>query len=425
MADATTTLASQENLLLEYVQRLEEHRRGRSAVHVHIANLHANNRRESHMRMAANTFESLVKSLQGQLFVLSNGDLMFIFKTESEDLVHSAIVKLRFMFADDPLLDDVMESEESAFESWYSMERDFDKLLQNAKTLVEEATSRLSQQAQRKRFQENKPQVRRKEPLTPAMLRRVEHALAQADLSNLVRRQSICAIVGRSPPQPIFSELFVSIADLRDTIIPNVDLTRDRWLFQHMTDTLDRRVLSMLSKHDDRTLDSDISVNLNISTLLTQEFLKFDDNVKAGVRGSIVLELQVLDIFADLSAYQFARDVVHELGYRICIDGLSLHALEYVERDRLGADMLKIFWEPAIAEKLNDPDETAVVQAMLKKNGLSRIVLGRCDTREAIEAGQSLGITLFQGRFVEEGLADDQRKRRVGTVLLIDKSDKI
>ncbi len=74
---------------------------------------------------------------------------------------------------------------------------------------------------------------------------------------------------------------FISIADLRETLLPKVNLASSPWLFQQLTETLDRRVLSLLNKHDDRTVAGDVSINLNVQTLLAPEFLVFDDNIKA------------------------------------------------------------------------------------------------------------------------------------------------
>ena len=416
-------LASQEALLLEYVERLEKHKDGRLAVHIHISRLQPQNRRDQHVRMASSSFESMVRTMQGQLFQLSNNDLMFIFKKDARDAVESGIIKLRFTFADDPLVGELDEDGNSAFETWYDLKDDFDKLLDQSKQLLEEAEERFEQQRRQRQMGDQGLRRRRQDPLTPDKLIRVEKTLAQADLSNLLRRQSICAIVGKSPPQPIYRELFVSIADLRDTVVPNVDLVANRWLFQHMTDTLDRRVLAMLSKHDDRTLDADIAINLNVSTLLSEDFLNYDDNVKAGMRGSIILELQAVDIFADLSIYLFARDVAHEMGYRLCIDGMNVRTLEYIDRARLGADMIKLFWSDEIAEWMDNPEKAEHLRAMLKNCGLNRVVLGRCDDDRAIEIGQSLGLTLFQGRHIENLIAAENsqlNKRRGPTVLLTD-----
>lgn len=92
--------------------------------------------------------------------------------------------------------------------------------------------------------------------LTPAMLAKVQKALSMTDFSSLIRRQSVCAVIGKSPPQMLFDEVFVSIADLRDMLLPDVDLTANPWLFQHLTETLDKRVLVSISRHDDGSLTS-------------------------------------------------------------------------------------------------------------------------------------------------------------------------
>ena len=70
--------------------------------------------------------------------------------------------------------------------------------------------------------------------LTPAMLAKVQKALSMTDFSSLIRRQSVCAVIGKSPPQMLFDEVFVSIADLRDMLM------KHRWhrvIFRWKTDT--------------------------------------------------------------------------------------------------------------------------------------------------------------------------------------------
>jgi hypothetical protein len=62
--------SSKAYLLLDYVQRLERHREDRRAVHIHLSQLKAQNRREHHLRIAENTFD-------GQVFGMQNGDIVY------------------------------------------------------------------------------------------------------------------------------------------------------------------------------------------------------------------------------------------------------------------------------------------------------------------------------------------------------------
>ena len=402
----TARVASQEHLLLDYLNRLERHRAERRAVHIHLSGLSTQNRREQHLRIAVGAFDNLVKMLQAQAFSLANCDLMVVYKAQAQDEVESAIVKLRFLFSDDPLILD--DPQKGTLCTWYDLENEYETLVSLSQQML------AAEQARRRAEQERagleaRTQIKPKgAPFTPELLARVEAGLGQADLSNLMRRQAVCAIVGQSPPQPVFHELFISIADLRQTLMPNVNMNSSPWLFQQLTETLDRRVLSLLNKHDDRTLEGDISINLNVSTILSPEFMVFDDNVKAGMRGTIVLELQKVDIFADLGAYLFARDFAHDRGYRICVDGLAYSMLPFVDRDRLGADLIKLIWDPSLTEEKDQKTDA------LRRIGVTRIILARCDTPSAIEYGHSVGITLFQGRHVEQILLNDVRRRGIG-----------
>ena len=138
-----------------------------------------------------------------------------------------------------------------------------------------------------------------------------------------MRRQSICAAAGTDLPRPVCKELFISIGELARQVLPNINLATNRWLFQHFTETLDLRVLKLLTQADDQDLHSSFSVNLNVITLLSGEFTEFDTSLRTDGRGTIVLELQLIDIYSDVENYMFARDFVREHGYRICVDGVT------------------------------------------------------------------------------------------------------
>lgn len=402
-------LVGQEQLLLDYVRKLERHRRGRQVAILHLSALQPQNRREHHVRIALNAFENLVKQLKGQVFVLSNSDIVFIFKDAALDETESAIIKVKFLFSDDPMLVDEGEGDKVSFVDWFDLERDYDALLALAQRAAHEEDARRTQEfAKGFIAQQTVKHASAGQPLTPQMLNRIEEALMRADLSNMLRRQAICAIVGKASPQPIFSELFISIADLRETLLPDVHLASSPWLFLQLTETLDRRVLAMLIKHDDRTVAGDVSINLNVQTLIAPEFLTFDDNLQAGMRGTIVLELQKTDVFADLGSFLFARDFAHERGYRICIDGANLESLPFIDRQRLGVDLVKVNWNPAMKTGLL-PNGMKLEQ-YINRCGAGRAILSRCDDQDAIDFGRQVGITMFQGRHVEALIASDSKR---------------
>lgn len=407
MANAPPAARPQEALLLEYVQQLEKMRAGRKALHLHLSLLRPYNRRDTHLRTAAANFDPIVRAANGQVFALRNGDIFFCYKSEIQAQVDAIVQRLRYLFGEDPLV-----SEEGAegkeFATIMDAATQYDDILYAARSVTEAETKRVSEDKTRHDARSRlKDRQEQGEPLTPDVLARIETALLRADLSNLVRRQYACTVDENNAPTQIFSELFISIKDLRETLLPGVNLTSNRWLFQHLTETLDKRMLALLAKTDRFTVSGDISFNVNVRTLLAPEFMSFDDNVSAGRRGGMIIELQKEDIFSDLGTYLFAREFLQNKGYRVCLDGLTFKTLDIIDRKRLGADMAKLFWTPEMAEM---PEGRERVTRLLDGGGKT-VVLCRCDTADAVDFGRSVGIELYQGRHIESLIAEDNRRR--------------
>ncbi len=397
---------SQEYLLLSYLQRLERHRTGRRAVHIHLSSLRAYNRKAHHIKIAGNTFEGLVRHFEGQMFALNNGDLIFICTGASVEEMDDAVMRLRFLFGDDPLaILDVADN----FSTWYNLEIQYQEILAIAERLYEAEQARQERLRSRSAQWGENEEGNTRPAMTPAQLHRLEEFLKSADLSSFVRRQQVCAVTAEARPKRILKEIYVSIDELAATVLPEANLAANRWLFQHFTMTLDRRILKLLTRAEDRDLHSSFSMNLNVATLLSPEFLQFDSELRMGGRGTIVIELQLVDIFADVSDFFFARDYLSEKGYRLCIDGVTHHSLPLVDRKALGTDLVKVLWSPAFIDDSPDDGKRDKIHEAIERCGRSRIILAHCDTEEAVRFGHKHGITMFQGRFLDGLMQEETR----------------
>ncbi len=205
----------------------------------------------------------------------------------------------------------------------------------------------------------------------------------------------------------IFEEVYVSIPDLREMLLPDVDLTANPWLFLSLSETLDKRTLETISRHDDGSLTGNFSININISTILSDEFLEFDDNINPSMRSSIVLELQLVDIFSDIKTFFLAKTFAQSRGYKICVDGITVDKLKYINREQLNADFLKIIWHPSFLDVINEDKHFT---DYVNKAERSRMILCRIDDPEAVKIGNSLGINLYQGRHIQRMLNNQPRK---------------
>ena len=242
------------------------------------------------------------------------------------------------------------------------------------------------------------PEKREVRFFNAASLLAVERELKEVDLRSALRRQPVCAAVRGMPIRMVFDEMYINIAALRQLLKVDVDLLSNRWLFKYLTQTLDMRMLELIRQNPATYLVAPLSLNLNIPTLLSEQFLTFDAAVKPGMKVSIVIELQIADVFSDMAGYLTARDVVQKLGYRICLDGVTNLSFPQIDRQRLGFDLIKVQWN---ADTETKGEQIKRVKEAVRLCGNNRVIMTRCDNELAVHYGQSMGLSLFQGRYLD------------------------
>ena len=225
-------------------------------------------------------------------------------------------------------------------------------------------------------------------------------AIGSADLSNYLRRQTAYAFLRETTRGIVPRIVHVDRRVASDKILPGYNLSSNRWLFQYLTETLDKRMLAHLIRNDDPEISRGYSLNLNISTILSPEFLAFDNSLTAAARGTIIIELQAIDIFADLSAFNFARDFVRDRGYRICLDLLTEEGFSLLDRVVLGIDLVKLSATSHVTDAAPAEKREKLTQ-LVERAGKSKVILCHCDSEGAFKFGQSIGIALFQGHYID------------------------
>ena len=412
--NADKPVVKKDTVIFDYLRKMEKSLDDYRALYLETGRLENRNMRAVQRQSLIETFETVIKKSGGELFALPNDDVVVFFNRTAQEEILTCLVKLRFILHDDPLIRNNPDLEKSGFARFYDLSngaarfRDIiRKATENgsADTKPEERSGRPSMLGQGGIYGGGVRKLRRQ--LTPQMLGKLQKVLSMADFSSLIRRQSVCAVIGRSAPQMLFDEVFVSIADLRDTLLPDVDLTANPWLFQYLTETLDKRVLASVSKHDDSSLINNFSMNLNVSTILSDEFLQFDEDINASMRSTIVLELQLADIFSDIKAFILAKTFAQYRGYKVCIDGITVDKLKYIDREQLGADLIKIIWHPTFMDVINEDKHFT---DYVNKAERAKMIICRVDDPQAVEVGNSLGINLYQGRYIQRLLSAQPRK---------------
>jgi hypothetical protein len=85
-----------------------------------------------------------------------------------------------------------------------------------------------------------------------------------------------------------------------------------------------------------------------------------------------------------------------------------------IDRQALGVDLIKLAWLPELSDGVSDETRAALAK-QVERAGSSRVILARCDAPAAIRLGQSMGVSMYQGRYLDTVLQNQARRRNERT----------
>lgn len=383
--------------LVETLNSLED-ADGWRAIHFHLDELLEEYKSDYQIKIAINLINDLLKPYEGGIFVLADRGIVILANGMDKAVQGKLVFQLRYLYMDDPLAYKEDGQENPAFSTGYDLAREWKEFMNFASRRMAMTVRKTPPKSRTVAMEDEEP--RGVVDLSVARLVAIEHDLKNADLSKVMRRQPVCAVVPGSSARKVFEEIYIHIAHLRQALKAEVDFFSNRWLFKYLTQTLDARMLEAIGADSQRYCAAPISLNLNVETLLSSAFSSFDAVLPPVTKVGIIIEIPVVDVFADIIGFNVARDEVQKLGYRLCLDGLTTQSFVQIDRDRLKVDLLKIQWNADAQSDLKTPENQALAKA-IAACGARRVILCRCDSRQAVEYGQALGLSLFQGRYID------------------------
>ena len=234
--------------------------------------------------------------------------------------------------------------------------------------------------------------------------------LADAPLASLVVQQTGMRLAGDrnlalgARLAPAFRELELSLAALN--MQPLVSkATADPFLFRHLATNLDSRVMALLGEDLARSgpltrpaVEGGLPIHLDLGleAILSPAFARLSRQAQSvGLRFGAAVSL--MQACADLDLMEHARRVLHLTGGELVLSRVDPAALDMVIPAALQPDILKLSWSPGLAGHAQQ------APACLPKGiDPARTVLQAADSPAALAWGQSQGITMFQGEFLDQ-----------------------
>jgi hypothetical protein len=365
-------------------------------------------RSEYQIKIAVNLLNDLLGDRDGAIYLCEDSSIFVVVHNLAKPQHDKMVFQLRYLFMDDPLAYNAEGDENPEFCAHYIFDTQWHDAMATLKKRLVSRVRKTSDAAGAQiesnvsaGNQVSAAEKREVHLLDSGVLPRVEKDLRGVALEPLIRRQPICAAIPDTAIRSVFDEMYINIAHLREKLSVDVDLLSNRWLFKYLTQALDDKMLETVAQDTGRYLSSPISLNLNIPTVLSSKFNEFDVALKPGMKVSVVIELQLADVFADMSGFLFAKDTLQKLGYRVCLDGVTELSFPQIDRKRLGFDLIKLLWNADIESDIKSPANKQLAEA-IKVCGANRVILTRCDNQKAVTYGQALGLSLFQGRYLDQ-----------------------
>jgi len=405
MSGSLQASSGEDRLIVEQLRRIGNVRAGYYAIHIHLSKLRAVNRKPNFIQIAARSFDSLMTSADALLYRCANGDLVLICRDAPVRDVEQAVYRARALFSEDPLAASGSSGEDDKFSTWYDLgiPKDYSAFKAVIISMASGAEPKLE-------VKQSKPAARKMTgvSLDPGNLSEISNKLVNARISDMIRQQFAVKILSLNDGGLLFSEHFVSMSELQQRIAPDVNLFANPWLFQYLTEALDKRVLAIMSRKQFKDTDIPISLNLNISTILSREFQHFHKSIGKNT-GKVVIEFHLIDIFSDMGAFSYARDVLSDLGYTVLVDGLTPMSLQFFDPGVLQTDLVKISWGPEFSGNVPE-DRMVEMRDVVQASGRDRVILSRVDSEDAVKWGLGLGIHRYQGHYIDKLISALQAK---------------
>ena len=369
-----------EKYLLDSLSRIAKNPAGYSVLYVNVSKLKPKNRHPQFVKIFAKLFEDLVGATNGMMFILTNGDFAILGKRITQETVENAVKTLRQGLSSDPVL---INSESGEFAEVYEFPEQFVPFYKRIEDIIAADAEQ--------------PAEPRRRPLSAAQVEGVISHLDNLDIRDIVKHQSIIRIGGVKKFEVLFQEFFVAVKDLSAQFNKDIDLTGNRWLFLYLTQVLDKKTMSAFQTADLKVWPRQISLNLNLSSVRSREFISL---VKNFIRPEqkLIVEVQLMDIFNNLASYFEVRDLLHQGGHQILIDNTSPEMLHMLNIKRLEPDWVKIFWAPLMEFDLDN----AELRQTIADLGAQNVILAKCRDEKAMRWGLKYGINAFQGPYIDD-----------------------
>lgn len=241
-------------------------------------------------------------------------------------------------------------------------------------------------------------------PLCAKFLAAIEGELADIKVVGYIRRQPVCeatgaAAAGANPAwREIYSEMFISIGELKADYFPNVVLPPQTPLFHEFCRQLDYYSIPHILTEEHCRPGQRIGFNASVQSLQGPLFDFCQKFMHNRPPKSVVVELNYAEMFLYPQVFQKTITSVREAGMAVALDGITLDVVPLINVSLIDVDYYKIIIARPHLPLLRDMSCVSALHRIPR----DRVIICRCDLDQFVTIGQTFGITRYQGRLIQD-----------------------
>lgn len=396
--------------MMDYVHQLKRHTQSRRALHIRLSVLERHMQEPFYRREVASALRPLVTGKGAKLFALSNADCILVTHEATLDDIAPPVADIRKKLRDSETLAqmDPVVGISDQFIEWWDLETDYADFAAYTEQLAEQLL--LDFQPKQKKPQRgtkgkatpklSPPPEETERQLDAFILASVMRKLPNADVSSALREQTVMAVVGSNRPTPVLVHKYIDTFVLTSKLT-GIDVTHhDRWLEGCLSEELAIKLLQL--KPDLKNKSSMATcIRLTCAAIVSDVFDRFDATFKKAEKNAIVIEFSLVDILAHPRAYAAAYRKIESRGYKISLADVEPESLLWLDYEKLHATFIKLRTPDGVTPDWLSHDLEQDLIARISQIGRARVILAGCETDTDIRLGQQLGITLFQGKYLD------------------------
>ncbi len=235
-------------------------------------------------------------------------------------------------------------------------------------------------------------------PLTAWSVDQIHKVIQDIDLRRYLKVQPVYERLALGTWRPTFEEWFVSLEELRRAHFPKLDLVPSDHLFFGVCQALDGRLLGDLTNNASLVSKNAISINLSLETVMGSNFATLARVVPQAQHENIIIEINCGDLLQDFSRTLNALAALRHERFRMAIDGVTPDMLRFIKFGAFDVDFVKLNVSRERFVQLGDIQTREALMNVPRE----KLVFYRCDNESAYTLGLSIGVTKFQGWYMDD-----------------------